>query len=149
MADSGIAAKAKAIYGTFLKKSDYDTLIHRTSVSTVTAYLKNVPAFKETFAETDESTIHRGVLEDILNEHIFRTYVRVRKFSPDRKNGILDFYIKKCEAEQVIKLITAIASGNQQSFFLGFPVYFMDYMSFDADEASSVQTLRELARVSG
>jgi len=147
MADSGIVAKAKAIYGTFLKKSDYDTLIQRTSISAATAYLKNVPAFKETFAETDESTIHRGELENILNEHIFRTYVRVRKFSPDRKNGILDFYIKKCEAEQVIKLITAIASGNQQSFFLGFPVYFMDYMSFDADEASSVQTLRELARV--
>ena len=44
--------------------------------------------------------------------------VREIRSHPDRKNGILDFYIKKCEAEQVIKLITAIASGNQQSFFL-------------------------------
>ena len=147
MADSGTAAKAKAIYGTFLKKSDYDTLIQRTSVSAVTAYLKNVSAFKETFGETDESSIHRGELENILNEYVFRTYMRVRKFSPDRKNGILDFYIKKCEAEQVIKLITAIASGNQQSFFLSFPVYLMDYMSFDAAEVSSVHTLKELAKL--
>ncbi len=147
MVSSGIPAKAKAVYGTFLKKSDYDTLIQRTSVSAVTAYLKNVPAFRETFAETDESSIHRGELEDILNEYIFRTYMKIRKFSPDRKNGILDFYIRKIEAEQVIKLITAIASGNQQSFFLSLPAYIMDYMSFDAAEVSSVQTLKELAKV--
>ncbi len=147
MADSGIPAKAKAVYGTFLKKSDYDTLIQRTSVSAVTAYLKTASMFREIFSEINEAAIHRGELEDILNEHIFRTYMRIRKFSPDRKNGILDFYIKKCEAEQVIKLITAIASGNQQSFFLSFPVYFMDYMSFDVSEVSSVQTLKELARV--
>ena len=147
MANSSIPAKSKAVYGTFLKKSDYDTLIQRNSVSAVTAYLKNVPAFSETFAETDESTIHRGELENILNEYVFRTYMRIRRFSPERKNGILDFYIKKCEAEQVIKLITAIASGNQQTFFLSFPVYLMDYVSFDAAEASAAQTLKELAVV--
>ncbi len=147
MADSGISAKAKAVYGTFLKKSDYDTLIQRTSVSAVTAYLKTVPAFREIFADVNEAVIHRGELENILNEYIFRTYMRIRKFSPDRKKGILDFYIMKTQAEQIIKLITAIASGNQQSFFLSFPAYLMDYFSFDAAEAINVSGFKELARV--
>lgn len=147
MAGSGITAKAKAVYGTLLKKSDYDSLIQRSSVSAVTTYLKNTPAFRELLSETDESTIHRGQLENILNEHTFRTYMRLRKFSQDRKNAILDFYLKKTEAEQVIKLITAIASGNQQSFFLGFPAYLMDYLSFDAAVASGASDLKELAQI--
>ncbi len=149
MANSGIPAKAKAVYGTFLKKADYDSLIQRSSVSAVTAYLKSVPAYRETFSETDEMTIHRGQLENILSEYIFRTYIRLRKFGSGRKNGILDFYIKKNESEQLIKLITAVASGTQQSFFLDFPAYFMDYMSFDAGEASAVTNFRDLAKLIG
>lgn len=147
MADGAISAKCKAVYGAFLKKPDYDSLIQRTSVSAVTAYLKSAPVYKEIFSETDEATIHRGKLEQILNEHIFRTYIRIRKFSADRKNGILDFYIKKCEAEQLIKLITAVASGNRQSFYLSLPAYLMDYLSFDAVEALNSANFRELAKI--
>ena len=146
MANSGIPAKAKAVYGTFLKKADYDSLIQRTSVSAVTSYLKATPVYRETFAETDETTIHRGQLEHILSEHIFHTYTRLRRFCSGRKNGILDFFIKKCEGEQLINLITAIASGTQQSFFLDLPAYLMDYLSFDAAEASNAASLKELVR---
>lgn len=147
MADGAITAKCKAVYGAFLKKSDYDNLIQRTSVSAVTAYLKAVPTYKEIFSETDEATIHRGQLEHILSEHIFRTYIRIRKFGAVKKNGILDFYVKKCEAEQLIKLITAIASDNRQSFFLGLPSYLMDYLSFDPVEALNSSNFRELAKI--
>ena len=147
MADGAIIAKCKAVYGAFLKKSDYDSLIQRTSVSAITAYLKTVPHYRKAFAETDEATIHRGQMEQILNEHIFRIYARIRKFGTAKKNGILDFYIKKCEAEQLIKLITAIASDNRQSFFLGLPAYLMDYLSFDPVEALNSANFKELAKI--
>ena len=147
MANSAVSAKCKAVYGAFLKKNDYDSLIQRNSVSAVTAYLKGVPSYRETFYEIDEATIHRGQLEHILNEHIFRTYIRIRKFSSQDKKGIIDFYVKKCEAEQLIKLITAVASGNRQSFYLGLPPYLMDYFSFDPVEAINTADFRELAKI--
>ncbi|MBR4112397.1 MAG: V-type ATPase subunit [Ruminiclostridium sp.] len=147
MANSAVCAKCKAVYGAFLKKSDYDSLIQRTSVSAVTAYLKSVSAYRDVFAEIDEASIHRGQLEQLLNEHIFRTYIRIRRFGSGGKNSITDFYIKKCEAEQLIKLITAIASGNRQSFYLGLPSYLMDYFSFDPVEALNCENFRELAKI--
>ena len=58
MANSAVCAKCKAVYGAFLKKSDYDSLIQRTSVSAVTAYLKSVSAYRDVFAEIDETSIH-------------------------------------------------------------------------------------------
>ncbi len=147
MANSAVPAKCRAVYGAFLKKADYDSLIQRTSVGAVTAYLKGVPEYRELFAETDETTIHRGQLESILGEHIFRTYIRIKKFSTGGRNGILNFYLKKCEAEQIIKLITATASGTQQSFFLSLPAYLMDFLSFDAEEAAKASGFKELAGI--
>ena len=144
-----IPAKAKTIYGAFLKKSDYDSLIQRTSVSAVTAYLKTTARYKSAFAEVDEAMVHRGQLEHILSERIFRGYVRLKKFSSLQKNGISDFYIVKSEMEQVIKLIAAVAAGTKQSFYLNFPPYLMDYISFDLEEAVRADSLKDLARVLG
>lgn len=147
MANSAIAAKAKAVYGSYLKKNDYDSLIQRNSVGAVVAYLKTIPRYSSVFADADENSIHRGKVEELLGEHIFRRYIRMRKFGSVKKGGITDFYIRKTEAEQVIKLIAAIVTKTQQSYFLSMPAYLMDYLSFDAAEAAGCKNLQELARV--
>ncbi len=147
MANSAIAAKAKAVYGSYLKKSDYDNLIHRSSVGSVVAYLKAIPRYAPIFSDIDENTVHRGKVEELLSENIFRRYIRLCKFSAHKKGGITDFYIRKTEAEQVIKLIAAIVTKTQQSYFLSMPAYLMDYLSFDVTEAAGCKNLSELARV--
>lgn len=149
MTGSAIPAKAKAIYGAFLKKSDYDSLIQRSSVGAVTAYLKNTPRFKEAFVETDETNVHRGQVERILNERIFKGYIRLMKFSTRPKNGIQNFFIVKSEIEQVIKLIAAISTGTKQSFYLNFPAHLMDYISFDLEEAVRAENLKGLSKIFG
>lgn len=147
MANSAAAAKAKAIYGSFLKKSDYESLIQRTSVSAAVAYLKSTERFKPVFSDIDENSVHRGKIEELLGEYVFKNYIRIRKFSSGGKNGILDFYIKKNEAHQIIKLIAAVASDTAQSFYLTLPVYLMDYLGFDPAEAARCKNFKELASV--
>lgn len=149
MSNSAIAAKAKAVYGSFLKKSDYDNLIQRNSVSSVVSYLKTTPRYSAAFSEIDENAIHRGKAEEILGEFVFRDYLRLRKFGTAKKGSILDFYIRKSETEQIIKLIIAVATKNQQSFFLSLPVYLMDYLSFDPASASHCADFGELSKFFG
>lgn len=146
MAKTAIAAKAKAVYGSFLKKADYDNLIQRNSVSAIAAFLKGTPRYAPVLAEIDEHSIHRGQLENLLNEHVFRNYIRMRKFSPGKKDGILDFYIRKSETEQVIKAIASIAAKSE-SFYLSLPPYIMDYLSFDPADAANCRNFKELAQV--
>lgn len=145
MGNSSIAAKAKAVYGSFLKKSDYDSLIQRTSVSMVVSYLKGTPRYSAPFSEIDENTIHRGKVEEILGEFVFSDYIRLRRFGNSPKGSILDFYIRKTETEQIIKLIAATATKSQQDFFLNMPVYLMDYLSFDVGAAAGCGNFSELA----
>lgn len=145
MANSAVAAKAKARYGNFLKKADYDNLIQRHSISSAVGYLKGTSRYKPVFADIDENTVHRGTVEELLSEHVFKNYIRVKKFGSGKKNGILDFYIKRNEADQIIKLITAVASDTQQSYYLNLPVYLMDYLGFDPSGAAKAKDFKELA----
>jgi len=146
MNNNAIAAKAKAVYGKFLSKTDYDNLIQRNSVNAVVAYLKATPRYKNAFLDVDENTVHRGMVEDILSEYIFKRYIRLRKFGSGKKGGIMDFYIKRTEAEQLIKAIAAIHAGTQQAYFLSLPSYLLDYLSFNPADISNMKNLRELAQ---
>lgn len=145
MSNSAITAKAKAVYGSFLKKSDYDNLIQRNSVGAAVSYLKGTPRYSAAFSEVDENAVHRGNAEEILSKFVFEDYIRLRKFSSEKKGGILDFYIRKTETEQVIKLIAAVATKTQQNFFLSLPVHLMDYLSFDPGVASQSADFTELS----
>lgn len=147
MTNNAIAAKAKAVYGKFLKKSDYDNLIQRNSVGAVVAYLKSTPRYKAAFANTDETSVHRGTVEDTLSEYVFKRYIRLRKFGSGKKNGVMDFYIKQTESEQLIKAIAAIASGTQQAYFLSLPAYLIDYLSFNPAEIGNLKDFKELSRL--
>ena len=68
--------------------------------------------------------------------------------APEKKDGILDFYIRKSETEQVIKAIASIATKSE-SFYLSLPPYLMDYLSFDPAEAANCKDFKELAQVLG
>ncbi len=145
MANNAIAAKAKAVYGSFLTKSDYNSLIQRSSVSSVVAFLKNTPRYAPVFADADENTIHRGQVEELLGKQVFNDCARMRKFSSAKKDSILNCYIVKAESDQLIKAIAAIKSKNQQNFYLSFPVYLMDFLSFNPEDVANCKNLKELA----
>lgn len=149
MANSAVAAKAKARFGQFLKKSDYDNLIQHRTISSAVGYLKGTPRYRPVFADIDENTVHRGTVEELLSQHVFKNYIRVKKFGTGKKNGILDFYIKKNEADQIIKIITAIASKTQQNYYLNLPVYLMDYLDFDPAKAAKCKDFKELSEILG
>ncbi len=149
MSNSAIVAKSRAVYGTFLKKEDYDNLIHRISVGAVVSYLKGTTRYKELLDGADPALTHRGQIEALIGKEIFETYMKVRRFSALKRGGITDFYIRSIEAEQLSHAIVAIASKNQQGFFLSLPDYVMDKLSFSAEAAAKSESFSDLLRVLG
>lgn len=147
MSNSAIVAKSRAVYGTFLKKEDYDNLIHRTSVGAVVSYLKGTARYKELLESADPALTHRGQIEALIGREIFETYMKVRRFSASKRGGITDFYIRSIEAEQLSHAIIAVASKNQQGFFLSLPDYVMDKLSFSAELAAKSESLSDLLRI--
>lgn len=116
MSGGAAVAKAKAVYGTLLKKEDYENLVHRNSVGTAVSYLKGTPRYGAVFSGYDGAALHRGQIEQLLGKSVFESYRRIRRFSAPG-GGIMDFYLKEREAEQLSKAIAAVVTGTGSVFF--------------------------------
>ena len=66
-----ILAKARAMYGRRLTRTNYRELLECRSVSEVAAYLKNQTSYGTVLAGVNENDIHRGQLEVRLRQKLF------------------------------------------------------------------------------
>ena len=141
MANNAVAAKARAVYGSMLSKDDYNVLTHKGTIPAAVAYLKTKPLYAGAFADTDEAAIHREQAEALINKNVFDNYLRVCRIASGDKKGIMSFYIRRLECEQLIKAIVAITSGEQEGFVVSLPEYAAEKFSFDALKLASAKTL--------
>ena len=131
MANNAVTAKARAIHGKLLNRDDYVTLMHKGTIPQAVAYLRTKPLYTAVFAEADEAQIRRAQAEQLINKNVFDNYIRVAKFSAMGKDSILSFLIRQLEAEQLIKAVIAINSGNKDGFVAAFPDYMTKHFCFD------------------
>ncbi len=147
MANNAVTAKSRAISGKLLTRDDYTSLLHKNSVGAVAGALKTRPLYAEAFADINEAAIHRAQAEALIDRSVFGTYLRVAKFSAEGKHGIMSFYIRRIECEQLIKAVAAIASGAQESFMFSFPEYVTGHICFDPISVAKAKDLKALADI--
>ena len=147
MTNNAVIAKARAIHGKMLTKDDYTVLIHKGSVPAAVAYLKTKPLYAAAFADTEEAVVHREQAEALIVKNVYDQYLRVCKFRNGDKTGIMSFYVRRIECEQLIKAVIAISSGGQEGFVVSFPEYLADAFSFDPMALAAAKDLRLAAEI--
>lgn len=131
MPNNAVTAKARAIHGKMLTKDDYTVLIHKGTIPAAVAYLKTKPFYSAVFADTDEAAVHREQAEALINKNVYDNYLRVCRFAAGDKKGIMSFYTRQLECDQLIKAVIAISSGEQDGFIAAFPDHIAEDLSFD------------------
>ncbi|MCR4780520.1 MAG: V-type ATPase subunit [Ruminiclostridium sp.] len=147
MANNAVTAKSRAVSGKLLTRDEYISLLHKSSVGAVTSFLKTRPLYAAAFTDIDENAVHRARAESLIERSVFDNYIRILKFHTGKKDGIMSFYIRRIETEQLIKAVTAIASGSQESFMFSFPEYVTDYICFDPIIVAEAKDLVTLSMV--
>lgn len=146
MADA-IIAKAKCIYGKRLTKEDYNNLLHRGGVSGVVAYLKTTERYRSTFANVNETQIHRGQVEQLLSKELFELYRKLCRFMSAGKSSFCNYMIKELETKQIVSALTYIKAKAADEYIFEMPAYLMDYFCFDLMKLSRARDYRELLDV--
>lgn len=116
-------AKIRSIYGRMLTREDMRELLAKRSVAEVADHLCHTPRFAEAMRDVDPNTVHRGMLERLLFEHNFDTYMRLTSFQGLENKPFYDFLIKQNECVQLINLVNAVNNGLQDSFVNALPGY--------------------------
>lgn len=147
MANNAVIAKARAIHGRMLTKDDYTAIIHKGSIPAAVAYLKTKPLYAGAFADTEEAAIRREQAEALIEKTVYDNYVRVCKFAHGDKKGIMSFYVRRLECEQLIKAVIAITAGSQEGYIAAFPEQISDELGFDHMRLAGKKTLADAVTV--
>ena len=136
-------AKIMAMYGKRITGADYSELMTRQNVSDIAEYLKKNTHFADTLASIDTSTIHRGMLEDLLRRHLYETYMKVTKFENLQQHEFYNFKLIHEEIDEILSCIQHL-NAKSENQISGMPIYLNQYLCYDLIELAKVRSFDEL-----
>lgn len=135
MAGRAIETKIKAMYGKRLKKADFDEMLRRRTVGEIAGYLKNETHYGDALANIQESSIHRGQLESMLQHSLYKDVMRLKKYAKLR-HGLFDCYQISLEIQQLIRLLGCLEAGRARDYLLDMPGWLLGRLSIDLSKLS-------------
>lgn len=142
-----IVAKARAVYGKRLTPDDYKNLLYKNSISGIVDYLKNTPRYRKSFANVNETQVHRGQVEQTLSKDVFELYLKLFRFMSADKDSFCSYLIKESEIKQIISALMYIKAGSKDGYLLEMPAYMMKYVSFDMMKLSKAENYPQVLTV--
>ncbi len=130
-ATNATVAKIHAIHGGMFTKENYHEMVGKRSVAEIAEYLKKSPRFKEALRDVDPNTVHRGLLEELLQKSNFDTYVRLCKFQRLDVKPFYNFLVQKIEVEQIIAAANRINTKVSSNPITDVPMYVKKHSKLD------------------
>lgn len=147
LSGKAIFTKSKAMYGRMLTVSDYEQLMHKSSVPDCAAYLKSQTHYSAVLRDVQETQIHRGALETLLRREMFERFIRLTHYAGRENRFFFDYFVTKLEIQFIINCVRLIGSDSQNEFMQSVPGYVVPYMTFDVLKLSTVNSSSELMEV--
>lgn len=144
---SAITAKSKAVYGNRIKPSEYDALIHKSTVPQLVSALKDTKRYKQDFSSVNELQAHRGQIEYLISKSVFEIYMRLCTFIPIDISGFNSFWIKKMELDTIVNTIMFINAEQWDKIIASIPAYLNPFISYDLLALGGVRSFDDLIKV--
>jgi V/A-type H+/Na+-transporting ATPase subunit C len=114
MSNNVILAKAKAMYGSFLQKDDYERLSKLSSSPEIVFYLKKHPYYQSILKDVSANTIHRGQLELLIRKCAFDQIIKLVDSIYSEDKPFYELAVLKQENELILSVLRTIISDEPQ-----------------------------------
>jgi V/A-type H+/Na+-transporting ATPase subunit C len=141
---NAISAKAKSMYGKFLKEEDYERLGKLRSVPDLVAVLKSHPNYKDVLRDVKEATVHRGQLEALIKKNMFDNILRLIKMAPPDEADFYKLNIVVQENEVILAIIRTMISKETDDIKGKLPYFFDVHTPVDMKELLKTETFEDL-----
>lgn len=130
-ANNAVSAKAKSIYGNFIKPEEYEKLAKFRSLSDFVGFLKKHENYREILKDVQESSIHRGNLEGLIQKNAFNQIIRLIKQVNTKDLEFYELDIVRQENEVILSAIRAMISEKFDENKGKVPYFFDIHTSID------------------
>ncbi|MBN2299895.1 MAG: V-type ATPase subunit [Acholeplasmataceae bacterium] len=145
-ANNTVIAKAKSIYGNFIKPDEYEKISKFKSLPELVGYLKKHENYKTILKDVKENSIHRGNFESLIKKNSFDQIYRLTKqvFSKD-----LEFYeinLVHQENEVILTSLRTMISDDYYESKGKIPFFFDVHTTIDMSLVLKATNLNELLK---
>lgn len=139
-----MASKARSMFGKHLKASDYQDLLHKTSVQEIAAYLKNSQTYHELLSGINEQTIHRGFLEMLIRQSFYKDFLSLTHYGDPHLKDFYQFGIISIETKQILVTLRNLSEDDRSSQIAQLPMFANNQLHFDVQGLVNIKTFDEL-----
>lgn len=148
LAYSGIATKVKAMSSHLITEQEYRKLASFSNVQDVAQYLKAHPTYRNEFAESDSTMLHRGEMEQILRYSIYDDYLKLYRFASQKQRVFFHLYFSRYEIQAIKACFRQlfITQANALKLERLYP-FFEKHSAISLPKAVACTTVGELAEI--
>ena len=147
MAEGVIVAKARSMHGEALSEEMYQELLHKKSVAEIAGYLKHETSYAAALKDVRENNIHRGQLESILRQEIFKKTMKLYRYADAAMKPYYRLHMQQIEIDLILSRIRVLISQEYEAAIAEFPIFLKPYTSFDLLRLGNVHSFDELLDV--
>ena len=144
-ASNSILTKARAKYGRRLTAKNYRDLTSLGSVADVAAYLKSHTHYAEGLAGIQESALHRGNLEKLLQQSNFKDLDRLCRFERSVSDHLFEYIIMRGEIDELLRFIRHLMAGHPEEYILDLSYRFSRFTRLDLLALPKLKSFPEFA----
>ena len=123
---SGLTTKIRAMQGHLLNDRNFREIVELPNVPAAVSYLKQQPSYAELFQGLEESSLHRGQIEQILHLAVYRDFSKLYRFSNLEQRKFLSNYFKRYEISILKECLNKIFDHRDVSLNLSIYQDFFD-----------------------
>lgn len=148
---SGLTTKIYAMRSKLLDREKMQEIASLPDVPAVISYLKQQPGYKDILADAAENELHRGQLEPILRETVYRDFNKIYRFANPEQRKFLKIYLMRYEVYFLKQCLGRLMSGKDSPMDLSrFERHFSRHSKLPLRQLTQTTTMEEfLSALSG
>ena len=146
-APMAILTKSRAKYGKRLDARDYNALVNAKSIAEIASYLKSYTHYKEELSEIREAAVHRGNLEMLLKNKMFKDFALICRFEKSVGEHYFRFVLLKKEIDELLVFLRYFNSGKPQNYLFAMPDFFGKHSGVDFISLTACKNTNDVLNV--
>lgn len=140
---SGISTKVRAMEGRLITDRQFREMCMLDDVQAAVEFLKNHPAYRDLFADLDESELHRSGIEQRLSISLYRDFSKLYRFSNQAQRKFLDLYFMHYEIQIIKRCLRNVLAHQEADINLAsFQDFFSHHSKLDPVNLAASENLQ-------
>lgn len=146
----GIITKVKAMSSRLVSKDEYQQIAQLETTSDFINFLRTKPSYQQIFKDINETTIHRGQIEELIKTSLLMDFSSIYTFGTGEQRAFLDTFFFRYEVNILKECLELIYNHKNALHLANFQSFFEKHSELDINALTECQSIDALiAKLAG